>query len=197
MEKLATAIRYHARTGLRALALTLLALVLLVVAATAHALLARSDPEDGAVLEQPPAQVTAWYSQELDTGRSTLQVFDVEGRQVDNGDGSVDLNDPDHASLLVSLPASLPDGTYLVHWAAVSAEDGDPTEGEFTFSVGERGKATGQISASTMSSVRQPSGEAADTAAGTLAGGPVGWTAAGLGVLLLVVGGLTLRRRLA
>lgn len=187
-------ILHDTRAGLRTLALALLISAVLVVVATAHGLLVRSDPEDGAVLEQSPAQVTAWYGEELDTSRSTLQVFDPGGRQVDNGDGGVDLNDPDHASMIVSLPVSLPDGTYLVHWAAVSAEDGDPTEGEFTFSVGEPGEEAGQNSASTTS---QSSGDAAGTDAGQRAGRPVGWIAAGLGVMLLAVGGLALRRRLA
>lgn len=193
MEQLALPVKRYARVGLMALAMALLASALVVVLAAAHALLVRSDPDDGAVLARSPERVTAWYSQELATGMSTIQVFDAEGRQVDIGDGGVDLNDPDHASMVVSLPVPLPDGTYTVRWTAVSAEDGDPTQGEFTFSVGQEGTAADQASAATTSSLRQ----AADTAASNGVGWPVGWLAAGVGVLLLAVGSLILRERLA
>lgn len=34
---------------------------------------------------------------------------------MDKRDGGVDLNDSDHASMIVNLP-TLPDGVYTVHW---------------------------------------------------------------------------------
>jgi copper transport protein len=104
--------------------------------ASAHALLVKSDPEGGAVVEQAPGKVVAWFSQELESRLSSMRVFDVQGRQIDNGDGGVDLNDLDHTSLIVTLPLAMPAGTYTVRWSVVSVEDGDATEGEFTFSVG-------------------------------------------------------------
>ncbi|RME72747.1 MAG: hypothetical protein D6784_13045 [Chloroflexi bacterium] len=116
----------------------LFGLVWLAVAVSpvaAHALLVRSTPADGASLDASPGRVTAWFSQELDEDFSTMQVFNSQEQQVDLGDGGVDLTDPDHTSMQVSLPDSLPSGVYTVHWSAVSAEDGDPSEGRFSFGI--------------------------------------------------------------
>ena len=75
------------------------------------------------------------------------QVFDINHRQLDNGDGGVDPDDPEHASMVVSLPA-LPEGVYLVRWTAVTAVDGDLVGGVFTFGVAEGGVAASQTSSS-------------------------------------------------
>ena len=158
-------------------------LALFVANAAAHALLVKSEPEDGAVLERSPERVVAWYSQELDARKSVLRVFDAAGRQVDNGDGGVDLNDPDHTSMLATLP-ELPHGTYLVRWAAVSADDGDATQGEFRFSVG-----TAEASTEPPATSASPASSAQGTA--------LRWALPGLGVLLLLAVGVSLRRRRA
>lgn len=123
---------------MKILLLKILVVLLVLVTTTtvaAHAGLVKSEPEDGQVLETSPARVTATFSEELDSELSKIRVFDDQNNQVDNGDGSVDLNDLDHLTMEVSLPP-LPAGTYRVDWTSVSAEDGDAEEGEFTFRVG-------------------------------------------------------------
>lgn len=117
--------------------LVLLLLQTIVVGrASAHAVLVKSEPANEEMLAHPPKQVTAWFSEELDSELSSMRVFDEAGRQVDNGDGRVDLNDLEHESMTVTLPESLLEGSYTVHWSAVSAEDDDLVEGEFTFGLG-------------------------------------------------------------
>ena len=113
-----------------------LPVLFLAVVALAHRsdILLKSEPAAGAVVQQSPAQVVAWFSTELATDTSRLQVFAADKRQVDKGNGGVDLDDPDHASLIVRLPA-LPAGTYTVHWRAAVVEDSDIVEGRFTFTV--------------------------------------------------------------
>ena len=113
----------------------------------AHSSVVRSEPQSGEVLDKSPAKVTAWFSEELDFEFSTMRVFDSQSNQVDKGDGGVDLNDLDHISLIVSLPP-LASGTYKVAWTAVSAEDGDPTRGDFTFSVSGENAVNGSTSPS-------------------------------------------------
>jgi methionine-rich copper-binding protein CopC len=162
------------RPGLVVLALILLSSVMQIAISSAHSLLVKSSPEHGAELAQSPQQVTAWFSQELDSKLSTLQVFDADGRQVDNGDGGVDLYDPDHASLIVTLPPGLPNGIYVARWSVVSIEDGDASEGEFTFGVGEA-PATG-FSLPAQSSSRPKK-----------VGWPVIELAASLGILSIVI----------
>lgn len=103
---------------------------------SAHSEIVQSEPESGQVLEESPDMVSTGFSEELDSQMSSLQVVDSAGLQVDAGDGGLDLDDLEHKTMLVSLPSSLPDGTYTVQWTAVSAEDGDAEEGQFTFIVG-------------------------------------------------------------
>lgn len=106
----------------------------ITTAVSAHSELVKSKPQAGDALDSSPAQVTTWFSQELESQSSSLRVFDSQNNQVDNGDGSVDLNDLDHLSMVVSLPP-LQAGIYTVRWVSVSVEDGDAEEGELTFSV--------------------------------------------------------------
>lgn len=180
-----TPMESYGQRSLVVLILALMASALLVAVALAHSVLVKSEPESNAVLEQGPEQVITWFSQELETGLSSIQVFDAEGNQIDNGDGEVDLNDPDHASMLVSLPESLPNGMYIVHWTAVSAADGDTTEGEFSFSMGDSGASTGQA----LETSGSPAGDGPDL--------PLGELIIAFGVLLLIGLGLILYPRLA
>lgn len=99
----------------------------------------QSDPMNGAIIAQAPAQIHAQFGEELQTGVSILQVFNADGQRVDSGNGQVDLTDPDHASLVVRLP-SLPDGAYRVRWYIVLL-DGDASESSFSFFVGDEAAA--------------------------------------------------------
>lgn len=104
----------------------------------------RSNPAADSILEGSPEVVTLWFSEEIQSDGSTLKVFNEKGEQVDNQDGGVDLNDPAHASMRVTLPR-LPGGAYTVRWHAVLL-DGDESEGEFGFFIGTAAEATEQAS---------------------------------------------------
>jgi methionine-rich copper-binding protein CopC len=169
-----------------ALGLAMLAVVLLEAVAAAHGpeILVKTDPPDGVTLKQSPARVTAWFNTELETGLSTMQVFDIYHQQVDNGDGGVDVNGPDQATMIVSLP-TLSEGVYIVRWTAVTAVDGELVAGVFTFAVGENGVTPTQTSA----------GQTPPVSAGISP--PLGFVlAAALGILLAVAVGLVLYFRL-
>lgn len=104
----------------------------------AHAEYIKSMPSDGSSLVQAPERVTAWFGGELEVTGSSMSVFDAQGRQINTTEGSVDLNDPDHASMVVSLPPGLAPGIYTVRWVAVSNADGHQgheTHGSFLFTV--------------------------------------------------------------
>lgn len=126
---------YSLWTRLFAILVPIIYFVIAIQVVYAHAGLVDSSPADGEILEQPPRQVIARFNQELDSQSSSLRVFDAGGKQVDQGDGGVDLNDIEHKSMVVSLLPDLPAGEYTVRWEAASMEDGDPTQGEFTFVV--------------------------------------------------------------
>jgi hypothetical protein len=118
-----------------AAALAILASLIIATTAVAHSpKLIKSIPAAAAVLEESPAEVMVQFDEELDTKGSTLKVFDTSERQVDQGNGRVDLNDADHATMRVGLPATLPAGEYTVRWHVVLG-DGDATDGAFKFTV--------------------------------------------------------------
>lgn len=110
--------------------------IFLVPAVAAHAYLAESFPRNGEILSGSPIEVRTVFTQELVSGESRLTVLDEDGNRVDNRDGGLDLFDPDHQSMIVTLPADLPDGPYVVEWVVLSAEDDDTTEGAFVFGIG-------------------------------------------------------------
>jgi len=122
----------------RLVAITLLAIALLLGSSgtvSAHARYDRSEPPSGSALDGSPFVLKAWFTQELSSKRSYMQVFDVNGVQVDLGDGKVDLNDPIRKLMTVSVP-QLPPGVYTVKYGADSAEDGHLYENAFAFGVG-------------------------------------------------------------
>ena len=124
------------REAKRALGGLLLLLFLgLPAVAIAHAKLVKCDPADGAVLHQSPERVIAWFNDELETVASSMTVLDDRGRQVNTGRGGVDLNDPDHASIVAILPTTLPPGRYTVHWTAASTDGHESQRGAFAFEV--------------------------------------------------------------
>ncbi|MFN8491554.1 MAG: copper resistance protein CopC [Caldilineaceae bacterium] len=113
----------------------LLGLFVLVTAVAAHATtVVKSDPAGGAVVTGKLTQVTAQFSEELHTHLSTLQVLDAAGKPVSVGYGKVDLDDPDHKTLIAVLQAPLPNGVYTVQWH-VLLTDGDASDGKFQFTV--------------------------------------------------------------
>ena len=102
----------------------------------AHSGFERSEPAQGQLLPEPPARVDIWFSQEVlkQEGANFVRVFDGDGAQVSDGDGTVD--DDDRTHVYSALPPDLPDGRYIVRWKSTSDEDQDTTEGVFCFYVG-------------------------------------------------------------
>ena len=169
---------HYIRVGRVAVALAIVASALLVAVALAHApdVLER-EPAAGAVLEQSPPQVVVRFSEELISRESTLLVLAADGSQVDNSDGGLDLNDPDHTTLVASLPP-LPNDVYTVQWHIVLL-DGDERDGKFCFTVGEDTLSSTSKTCSPYEYIEWP----------------IGWIAASLGILFLAIG-IALSQRL-
>ncbi len=137
----------------------------LVVAALAHAKLDHCTPAVGSTVAQAPTQIVCVMSEEIDTKLSTMSVSDVSGSPVDKKDAHVDLNDPDHKTLIVSLdPALVKNGIYTVKWHSVTPDDGGITDGTFQFVVG-----SAPVTPFPATQVGQESGTAAATTQGTIA----------------------------
>jgi|GEM_PF-2411708 len=162
---------HYIRVGRLAVVLAILASALLVAVALAHApdVLERQ-PAAGVVLEEPPPEVTVRFSEELTSKESTLLVLASDGHQVDLSNSGLDLNDPDHATLVASLP-SLPADVYTVQWH-IALLDGDVREGKFCFVVGLDTLSSTAETCSPYQHIEWP----------------FGWIAASLGVLFLAIG---------
>ncbi|MFJ5276443.1 copper resistance CopC/CopD family protein [Streptomyces parvulus] len=119
----------------RTLVLLLLAAACALLAgagpASAHAALTGSDPQQGAVVDRAPAQVSLTFSESVSVDDDSLRVLDPKGKRVDEGSPS----GTGGTSYSVKLHAGLPDGTYTVTYQVVSA-DSHPVAGAYTFSVG-------------------------------------------------------------
>ena len=108
-----------------------LLLALGIGAAHAHAFLDHADPRVGNTVKSPPRTVALWFTQNLESAFSTIEVRDANGTQMNAAKASVDAND----RKLLRVPVKvLPAGTYTVKWRVLSV-DTHTTEGNFTFHV--------------------------------------------------------------
>ncbi|MFD7436924.1 copper resistance CopC/CopD family protein [Streptomyces sp. NPDC059861] len=120
--------------------------------ASAHAALTGSDPQQGAVVDKAPAQVSLTFSEAVSLSDGSLQVLDPKGERADTGEAS----NVSGTTYAVKLHSGLPDGTYTVAYQVVSA-DSHPIAGAYTFSIGA------------------PSSTSVSVADRTAGGGAVGW----------------------
>lgn len=161
------------RLGL-AVAVVVTVLVVAAPAASAHAVLLRTDPSPQTTVKNAPTTVKLVFSEPVEVSFGAVRVFDVDATRVDTGSISRAQGNRE-----VSVPVRpLKDGTYTVTWRVVSA-DGHPVHGGFTFYVG----APSTISAKQV---------AEDTGAGRVVGWGYGvvrffWFAALLGLVGAVV----------
>ncbi|GHO88953.1 copper resistance protein CopC [Dictyobacter formicarum] len=127
--------RFRTMGRMLGLAFPLVVLLLFFSAlpAEAHAILLRSDPGKDAVLSTPPTRVSMWFSEDLNPTSSTAEVVNATNTRVDAKDAQVTANDP--REMIVSLPANLPPGVYVVVWRTQSADDGHVLRGSVRFSV--------------------------------------------------------------
>ena len=108
-----------------------------VRAAYAHTHVAESTPADGEVLEKAPSEVSVRFGEALlpvgqpaQVQDASLVVLDACGKQVDNKDSSLTIQD----SKVVVTSGGDVAGRYEVHWFATAA-DGAPQSGVLDFEV--------------------------------------------------------------
>jgi copper transport protein len=101
-----------------------------VPSAAAHAVLLTTEPNNDAIVDEAPAQVTLRFNEPVETAFGSLRVYDARARRVDNGN----VNRPESKAVAVGVDGPLARGTYTVTWRVVSA-DAHPVEGAFVFHV--------------------------------------------------------------
>ncbi|UGY03383.1 copper resistance CopC/CopD family protein [Bradyrhizobium quebecense] len=110
-------------TGLVALLLALC----LATSAHAHAVLIAAEPADGSVVTEAPKTVVLRFNEAV--APTAVSLLDAAGKPRDVTIRAVD------QSVMVTLPADLPQGTQVVSYRVVS-QDGHPVAGSLLFSIG-------------------------------------------------------------
>jgi methionine-rich copper-binding protein CopC len=175
-----------ATLGLVAVALALLLALLLALAPSgsasahalipAHAILVHADPAPDAVLTSAPRGITLQVKEDLKPSDSDIAVYDVSGAKVSTDAATVKTDDL--KTMQVNMQGNDSD-VYVVVWHNVSADDGDPDAGSYSFTVNKDG---------TPSAGTQP-GETTGTPTGSSSGGGVQpLIAALIGLVALLVG---------
>lgn len=98
-----------------------------------HAIVVRTEPADGSVLDKPPARVVILFSEPISLGLTRVTLTDSRGRAVEPVGLAQERGEP--TSLVVTLP-QLRDDVYRVAWTAVSDTDLHTTSGTSVFAIG-------------------------------------------------------------
>lgn len=95
-----------------------------------HSALVSATPGPGDELVDPPVELVAVFSQDLDPSRTSLEVRDVSGATIARG------GEPGGGprEFRLALPQLAP-GTYEIRWTSFSAEDGELARDSYTFTV--------------------------------------------------------------
>jgi methionine-rich copper-binding protein CopC len=100
--------------------------------ASAHALLRTAVPAVGATVAAGPQELRLRFSEGVEAAFSGVEVTADDGQPVTPARIAVD--PADSATLIVTLPAPLAEGSYTVHWHVVSV-DTHKTQGTYGFTV--------------------------------------------------------------
>ena len=111
------------------------------VTVPAHAKVYKAIPAIGSTITQAPTSVTVFTLENMAPGptKSNLFVYAPSGDLISQGNGVIALNDPRQMTIQIKPTGN---GVYVVRWITVSAQDGDPDEGAFVFTVKPTAPAT-------------------------------------------------------
>ncbi|MDQ6660784.1 MAG: copper resistance protein CopC [Chloroflexota bacterium] len=107
----------------------------------AHAKVNTATPAIGSTIAQAPATVTVETLENMNPNPklSNLVVYGPGGDLISQGDAKVSLTNPKEMSVAIKGNGN---GVYIVRWITVSADDGDPDQGAFVFTVKPTAAAT-------------------------------------------------------
>jgi copper transport protein len=107
--------------------------------ASAHALVRRSSPASGAIVQTAPKQIEITFTEPPELDLTIVHILDQTGKTHETGPPQL----VPGSKLGVEVPVGpLADGVYTVTWRTVSAADGHVTAGSFSFGVGVSSVAT-------------------------------------------------------
>jgi len=117
---------------MRSLIIALSATIALTAPASAHAFLDHAEPPVGSTMQEPPRQLSLWFTEDLEPAFSGVTVTDAKGHAVTAGKAQVD----PHNRRLMHVPLkALGPGSYRVNWHVLSV-DTHRTQGNYSLTVG-------------------------------------------------------------
>jgi copper resistance protein C len=163
----------------------------------AHAKVNKAIPAIGSTIAQAPTSVTVFTLENINPNptKSNLFVYSPAGDLISQGNAQVSLQNPREMSIKITPDPKNLNGIYVVRWITVSAQDGDPDQGAFVFTVAASAAAT--PTAATTTSTNQTTPPPSNTTSTGSGGTPV-WVPIVVGIVALLVGlgaGLGLGRR--
>src|SRR5579884_1055248 len=143
-----------------------------------HAKVLSAVPAIGSTISQAPTMVTVNTAENInpDPTKSNLFVYSPAGDLISQGNAQVSLTNPRQMSIKIKPTG---DGIYVVQWKTVSAEDGDPDQGAFVFTV----KSTVAATPTPAPSQSPPPPTTTSSTSGT----PI-WVPVVVGILALLIG---------
>jgi len=153
-----------------------------------HAKVDSAIPAIGSTVTQAPTMVTVHTLENInpDPKKSNLFVYSPAGDLISHGNAQVSLTNPRQMSVAIKPTG---DGIYVVQWITVSADDGDPDQGAFVFTV---------KSSVTATPTPAPSQTTPPPTSTSGTGGTPLWVPIVIGIVALLIGlggGLALGRR--
>lgn len=160
-----------------------------------HAKVNKAIPAIGSTVSQAPTAVTVFTLENInpDPNKSNLFVYSPAGDLISQGNAKVSLTNPREMSITIKPDKANLNGVYVVRWITVSAEDGDPDQGAFVFTVN-----TGLVTTPTPVATNSTSGATPTNTSTNSTGGTPIWVPIVVGVVALLAGlgvGLGLGRR--
>src|SRR6266853_1313348 len=159
-----------------------------------HAKVNKAIPAIGSTVSQAPTTVTVFTLENInpDPNKSNLFIYSPAGDLISQGNATVSLTNPREMSITIKPDKANLNGVYVVRWITVSAQDGDPDQGAFVFTVN-----TGAVTTPTPVATTTTSTTPSTTTTSGTSGTPV-WVSIVVGVVALLIGlavGLGLGRR--
>jgi copper transport protein len=104
---------------------------------SAHAYIVKSNPSENQTMSESPNKVTIEFDEIIQATFYSIQVFNMKGIQVSNGNGKIN---PNNTKILeTNIKKELPKGIYSIKWRVVSS-DGHPIDGVIPFQIGDGSK---------------------------------------------------------
>lgn len=136
------------RAGVASLLSLSVALFIAVGTVSAHAKVISATPGIGATVASAPSIIRVKTAENVDPDptKTNLFVYSPEGELISKGNATVNRDNPQEMTVNIDAKGK---GTYIVRWITASAEDKDPDEGAFTFTVGTATGTTSNVTTAT------------------------------------------------